>query len=122
MKTVKTPSGVKRIEDSDATLSLFKLREILTDERKLIISRLESNLSSYLDFRFHTKPTGKQLEGIKNLLASLKASSLDLEKYNLIVQNFLSQESTHVNAAQFYQEIDICIEDELNSSQLRLVD
>jgi hypothetical protein len=121
MKTIKTPSGVKRIEDSDATLSLFKLREILTEDRKLIIGRLESNLASYLDFRFHTKPTNKQLESIKNLLASLKASNLDLEKYNLTVQNFLSQENTYVNAAQFYQEIDVCIEDELNSSQLRLV-
>ncbi|RAV98510.1 hypothetical protein [Pseudochryseolinea flava] len=121
MKTIKTPSGVKRIEDSDATLSLFKLREILTDERKLIINRLESNLTSYLDFRFHTKPNSKQIDGIKNQLASLKASNLDLEKYNAVVQCFLSNENTHVNAAQFYQEIDVCIEDELNSAQLRLV-
>jgi hypothetical protein len=120
MKTIKTPSGVKRIEDSDATLSLFKLREILAEERKLIIARLESNLPTYLDFRFHVKPTSRQLDNIRNLLAALKASSLDLDKYNFIVQNFLAQENTYVNATQFYQEIDVCLEDELNSSQLRI--
>jgi hypothetical protein len=121
MKTIKMPAGIRRIEDSDANVTLFKLRDILHDQRNTFINRMTGDLTTYIDYRFQARPTSRQLEVIKDRLQSLKNSALDLERYDFIIQHFLSNPVTYVSAAPFYHEIDSYIREELNDAQLRLV-
>ena len=106
MKTIKTPLFTRRIEDSNPDVVLFQLREVLTDYRKSLISRLILDLPTYLDYRFKIKADKKQLDDIREKLYEIKNGSADLSKYDLIVQQVLANESTYVSTRLFYQEID----------------
>ena len=106
MKTVKTPLFTRKIEDSNPDVVLFQLREILTDYRKSLVSRLILDLPTYLDYRFKIKAGKKQLEDIREKLYEIKNGSADLSKYDVIVQQVLANDSTYVSTSLFYQEID----------------
>ena len=121
MKTIKTPLFTRKIEDSNTDVILFQLREILTDYRKSLISRLILDLPTYLDYRFKIKADKKQLEDIREKLYEIKNGSADLSKYELIVQQVLSNESTYVSTRLFYQEIDRIISSYLSEVPLTLM-
>ena len=121
MKTVKTPLFTRKIEDSNPDVILFQLREILTDYRKSLISRLILDLPTYLDYRFKIKADKKQLEDIREKLYEIKNGSADLSKYDLIVQQVLANESTYVSTRLFYQEIDRIISSYLSEVPLTLM-
>lgn len=121
IRTIKTSTGVKRIEDQNRSAALLKLREILTEERKVLINRLESDLNAYVQYRFSRKANASQLEKIKNKLNSLKSSNVDLENYVVIVNDFFRQENTHISSGSFYKDIDECFSDELRPMQLKFV-
>ena len=119
IRTVKISTGVRRIEDQNQNAALIKLREILSEERKILINRMETDLNSYIQYRFSKKANANQLEKIKAKLQSLKNSNVDLDQYNSLVQDFFQQEKTYVSSEPFYKEIDQCISDELMPTQLR---
>ena len=119
IRTIKISKGVRRIDDQNQNAALLKLREILNEERKILINRMESDLNSYIQYRFSKKANTTQLEKIKAKLLSLKNSNVDLDNYNSIVRDFFQQENTFVRSEPFYKEIDQCLSDELIQSQLR---
>jgi len=121
MKTVRTVLGTKKIEDVDHHLVLLQLRDILDAHRGTLISRLISDLPTYIDYKFHIKVNSKELETIKEKLSFLKNSSVDMDKYGFILESVMSRESTYVAAGPFYKEIDDNISWYLNESQLKLV-
>jgi hypothetical protein len=106
MKTIKTPLFTRKIEDSSPDVILFQLREILTDYRKSLISRLILDLPTYLDYRFKIKADKKQLDDIREKLYEIKNGNADLSKYDVIVQQVLANESVYISTRLFYQEID----------------
>jgi hypothetical protein len=121
MKILRTLNGIKRIEDSDPNILLLKVRQILDEQRNGLITRLISDLGSYIDYKFCVRPDAKQLESIKEKLYSLKNSGLDLEKYDALLQHVISHDTTYINAEPFYKEIDENISWHLNAAQLKLV-
>ncbi len=121
MKTIKTPLFTRKIEDSNPDVILFQLREILTDYRKSLISRLILDLPTYLDYRFKIKADKKQLEDIREKLYEIKNGSADLSKYDVIVQQVLANESTYISTRLFYQEIDRNISSYLSEAPLTLM-
>ena len=121
MKTIKTPLFTRKIEDSNPDVVLFQLREILTDYRKSLISRLILDLPTYLDYRFKIKADKKQLEDIREKLYEIKNGSADLAKYDVIVQQVLANESTYISTRLFYQEIDRNISSYLSEVPLTLM-
>jgi hypothetical protein len=121
MKTVRTVLGTKRIEDVDHHVVLLQLRDILDAHRGTLISRLISDLPTYIDYKFHIKVNSKELETIKEKLSFLKNSSVDMDKYGFILESVMSRELTYVAAGPFYKEIDDNISWYLNESQLKLV-
>ena len=121
MKTVKTPLFTRKIEDSNQDIVLFQLREILTDYRKSLISRLILDLPTYLDYRFKIKADKKQLDDIREKLYEIKNGSADLSKYEVIVQQVLANDSTYISTRLFYQEIDRNISSYLNEVPLTLL-
>ncbi len=121
MKILRTLNGVRRIEDSDPNIMLLKVRQILDEQRNGLITRLISDLGSYIDYKFQVKPDARQLESIRDKLYTLKNSGLDLDKYDALLQHVLQNELTYINAEPFYKEIDESISWHLNASQLKLV-
>lgn len=52
----------------------------------VLLTRLLSELSTYLDYKFHCKPNRDTLDNIKGRLVSLKDSYVDLSSYNRTCQ------------------------------------
>jgi uncharacterized membrane-anchored protein len=121
MKILRTLNGVRRIEDSDPNIMLLKVKQILDEQRNGLITRLITDLGTYIDYKFQVKPDARQLEMIKEKLYSLKSSGLDLDKYDALLQHVLDHDATYVNAEPFYKEIDENISWHLNAAQLKLV-
>ncbi len=121
MKTIRTVLGNKKIEDSDYPAAVVQLREILDAHRSKLINRLLADLPTYIDYKFNTKVNSKQIEDIKDKLSFLRNSSVDMDKYDFILQNVMSQETTYVTTEPFYEEIDDNISWYLNESQQQLV-
>ena len=121
MRTVRTVLGIKKIEEKDYQVAVLQLREILDAHRGTLITRLISDLPTYIDYKFNRKVDSKQLEAIKDKLSFLKNSSVDMDKYGFILQNVMDHETTYVATEPFYKEIDDNISWYLNESQLKLV-
>lgn len=121
MKTVKIALGVKRIEDRDKHLALLQLRDLLDAHRNALINRLMADLPTYLDYRFGTRISEKQLGVLKDKLSFMKNASVDMDKYDFIYQHMLAHQATHVPSEPFYREIDENIGTYLNDDQLKLV-
>ena len=119
IRTIKISAGIRKIDDQNQNAALLKLREILNEERKLLIIRMESDLNSYIQYRFSKKANANQLERIKTKLQSLKTTNIDLDYYNSIVQDVFKQENTYVSSESFYREIDQYLAEELEPTQLR---
>ena len=121
MKRIRIASGIKRFEDSDMSAALFRLRDILNEHRNVLITRLISDLGTYIDYKFKMKATVRQLDSVRESLQALKNSVLDLQRYNEIVDHCLHNELTHVGTEPFMNEIDETISNVLNIPQLKLV-
>lgn len=121
MKRVKIANGIRRIEDADPNATLFRLRDVLSEHRSVLITRIVSDLASYIDYKFQTKASAKQQEAIREQLHSIRHSVLDLDRYNDIIDHFFAHEMTHVRTEPFLKEVDECIDSVLNVSQLKLV-
>ena len=118
MKTLKTPFISRKIEDSDKDVILFQIKEVLTDYRKALITRLILSLGTYIDYRFKIKPTRKQSEEITERLFDIKNSSVDLANYDSIVREVMSKENTFITTELIYKEIDECISWYLRETQM----
>jgi hypothetical protein len=122
MKKIKIANGIKRIEDADVNAMLFRLRDILSEHRNILITRLTSDLATYIDYKFSIKATTRQLEVARESLSAMKNSVLDLDRYNDIIERCLNHDMTYIGTEPFMQEIDEIISAALNLPQLKLVD
>ena len=121
MKRVRTVSGFKRIDDNDRNVTALQLRDILNEQRKVLINRLLSDIQVYIDYRFNVKADTKQLDFIKEKLDSLKNHSVDMNRYGNLLERVLANENAYIGTAPFYQEIDESIITYLKDIPLKLV-
>ena len=121
MKKVKIANGIRRIEDADAGTILFRLRDVLSEHRSVLVTRIISDLAAYIDYKFQTRPSSKELESIKETLYSLKNSAVELDRYRDIIEHFLENDMTYIRSEPFLKEIDDTIGWGLSQSQLKLV-
>src|SRR5579859_6346379 len=107
MKTVKSALlGSKQLIDTDADVLLIQLKEIIKEHRALVITRLISDLPTYLDYKFELRASKELLMKIKDELLAMKNGSVDLKAYNNIVQQLLNRAVIHLTNEAFYKEID----------------
>ena len=71
-----------------------------------LITRLISDLDTYLFYKFEFKPTKDQAMRIKEKLYSLKNAGVELEHFQNIVQQLLNRAQVHLTNEPFYTEID----------------
>lgn len=121
MKTVKTASGIKKIDTSTESLALLKIREILMDHRSVLISRLIGDLTTYVEYKFKTKINNEQAQSISDKLTTIKHSLIDLDRYQSIIETIMQSEKSYVNSEPFYKEIDEVISWYVRPSQMVLM-
>ena len=120
MKTIRTAGGIRRIEDSGDHITIFKIREILSEHRKTLISRITADPNAYLEYKFQKRLSGKGLAALLDSLVQLANSPVDLDRYDSILNDFHHQQHLVLSNSLFYQEIDEHIYEAMNPSQLRL--
>jgi hypothetical protein len=118
MKSVRIANSVKYIEQADINVTLFRIQEILSEHRSTLIMRVLSDLPTYLQFKFYAK-VDKGVHGIlRDKLSELANTKVNLDRYDDIVQDIKRSSSYRVPSHQFFDEIDILLEGEVNPSQL----
>lgn len=120
MKTVKTSTGIKKIEDWDANLVPLQLREILQEQRKALIDRLlkDNGLPVYVSHKLGLKMNSRQYSKVRDGLGRLMNAGIDIDNYQPILTMVLKKEKTVLDTAIFYKEIDNCIQVSMQDSQL----
>jgi hypothetical protein len=110
MKTVKSALlGNRQLIDTNADVLMIQLKDIIKEHRSLIVTRLITDLSNYLHYKFEVKADKELLMKIKEELLSLKDGSVDLRVYDNIVQQLLNRAIVHLTNEPFYKEIDGCL-------------
>lgn len=122
MKRVRIVTGIRKIEDLDVNSALFKLRDVLMEHRSVLISRVISDLNTYVDYKFGTRISGRQQETIREHLISLRNATVDVDCYSDIIDHFYNNELTHIGSEPFLKEIDEVINAIINAPQLKLVE
>jgi len=121
IRSIRTATGLKRLELASTSLAPLQIQDVLKQHREELINRLLLDLKTYLEYKFSAHVSKDQLERIKDKLAELRISSVDLSRYASVIDEVMTKELTHLNSELFYQEINIAIGDVLNPSQLKLV-
>ena len=120
MKTIKSALlGTKQLIDTNPDVLLIQLREILKEHRELIITRMISDLPTYIIYKFNVKPNRKMVETVKDQLLDLKKGNVDLDKYSNVVQMVLNRAVTHLTNEPFYVEIDEYLEPSIQVSEVK---
>lgn len=120
-RNIRIATGIKRIELGNENFAMLQIGDILKQHREVLINSLVSDLRTYIGYMFGTPATKEQLDRIKDKLSDLKNSTISVSAYGEIMHEVLTNESTYVKAEPFYHEINTVIADELNPSQLLLV-
>jgi hypothetical protein len=121
IKSIRTVTGTKKIEVADENFTLIQIREVLKEHRETLISRLISDLATYVGYTFNTFVSKDQLEIIKLRLQELKLTNVSVSKYKSLIQEIQEKDHVHIKSTIFYSEINETIQTELQSSQLPLV-
>lgn len=121
MKSVRIASSIKYIEEADQNVTLFRIQEILSEHRTMLITGILTDLPTYLQFKFYAK-VDKQMQGIlRAKLLDLSNSKVNLDRYDAIVQEIKKNSNYRVPSAEFFHEIDGLLDSVLNPTQLTLV-
>lgn len=121
MKSVRIASTVKHIEEADHNITLFRIQEILSEHRTMLITGILTDLPTYLQFKFYTK-VDKETQGIlRDKLFELSNSKVNLDRYAAIVQEIKTNSNYRVPSQEFFREIDSVLDGALNPSQLTLM-
>jgi hypothetical protein len=121
MKSVRIASTVKHIEEGDERVTLFRIQEILSEHRTMLITGILTDLPTYLQFKFYTK-VDKEMQGLlRDKLFDLSNSKVNLDRYLDIVHEIEKNSNYRVPSQEFFKEIDTLLDSMLNPTQLKLV-
>jgi hypothetical protein len=121
MKSVRIASTVKHIEEGNERVTLFRIQEILSEHRSMLIMGILSDLPTYLQFKFYTKVDKEMQEILRDKLFELSNSKVSLDRYLDIVDEIEKNSNFRVPSQEFFREIDGLLDTVLNPSQLMLV-
>jgi hypothetical protein len=120
MKTVKSALlGNKQLIDTNGDVLMVQLKEIIKEHRALVITRLMSDLPTYLHYKFDVKATKEVLIKIKEVLLLLKDGSIDLKAYDSVVQQLLTRAVVYLTNEPFYKEIDECLSEYVAAREIK---
>lgn len=122
MKTIQSSLiGKKNIVATDPNVQLFQVREVLNQHRDMLINRLLVDVPTYLDYKFHARPSSHELMDITDKLINLKKTNVDLDRFQPMVKKIMRRATTKLTNELFFSEIDSLIRGNMHSAQLSLL-
>ena len=120
IKSIRIATGIKRLELSNESMAMLQISDILKQHRDCLITRMLSDLTTYVQYKFSTPPTREQINIISGKLMHLKNAAISMARYSAVIAEVLANEYTYIRSEAFYQEINEVITEELNPTQLVL--
>ena len=120
IKNIRITTGIKRIELGNESMAMLQISDVLKQHRDCLVTRLLSDLTTYILYKFSTPPSKEQVDTITGKLVQLRNAGISLARYSAIITDVLANETTYIKSEPFYQEINEVIIDELNPTQLIL--
>ena len=121
MKTVRITNAARYIDDGDDRVTLFRIQEILSEHRSVLIFGILTDLTSYLQFKFNKRADSDLHTALRNKLIEVANTPVNLDRYLSIVHEIEKSNNYRVPSLPFFKEIDAAIESLFNPTQLELV-
>ena len=121
MESVRIASSTKHIEEADQNVILFRIQEILSEHRTMLITGILTDLPTYLQFKFYTKVDKEMQAVLREKLLDLSNSKVNLDLYDEIVQEIKKNNNYRVPSTDFFKEINTLLNFVLNPAQLTLM-
>ncbi|HYI77993.1 MAG TPA: hypothetical protein VEW65_10275 [Chryseolinea sp.] len=121
MKSIRTASATKYIDEADQNVTLFMIQEILSEHRAALIMRILNDLPTYLQFKFYARVDNGVQSVLREKLLALSESKVNFDRYDAIVKEINRNTNYRVPPQEFFNEIDALLEAELNPKQLTLI-
>lgn len=120
MKVIKSGLiGARVVKAKEPNIQLFQIRVVLNQHRDALVNRILSDLSTYIDFKFHLQPARNELIALAEKIAGLKSRDVDLEYYQPMLKELKRKDEIKIKNDYFFLEIDDTIRLNL-SSQLNV--
>jgi hypothetical protein len=115
MKIIKSGLiGARIVKAKEANIQLFQIRAIFNQHRDALVNRILSDLSTYIDFRFHLQPARPELVSLAEKIAGLKNRDVDLDYYAPLLKELKRKDEIKIKNDYFFLEIDENIRMNLN--------
>jgi hypothetical protein len=115
MKIIKSGLiGARVVKAKEPSIQLFQIRAVLNQHRDALVNRILSDLSTYIDFKFHLHLARTELIGLAEKIASLKNRDVDLEYYQPMLKELRRKDEIKIKNDYFFLEIDENIRENLN--------
>ena len=115
MKIIKSGLiGARVVKAKEANIQLFQIRTIFNQHRDALVNRILSDLSTYIDFRFHLQPARPELVSLAEKIARLKNRDVDLDYYAPLLKELKRKDEIKIKNDYFFLEIDENIRMNLN--------
>src|SRR5690606_8681030 len=105
MKSVRIASTVKHIEEGAERVTLFRIQEILSEHRSILVTGILGDLPTYLQFKFYTKVDKDMQAILRDKLFELSNSKVNLDRYLDIVREIEENSNFRVPSQEFFKEI-----------------
>jgi hypothetical protein len=107
MKIIKSSLlGSCCIRAQEPNIQLFQLRNVLNQHRDALVERVLTDLPTYIDFKFHQKPSRAELSAIWEQIAGLTNKDVDLEFYQPLLKQLSRKDEIKLANDYFFLEID----------------
>jgi hypothetical protein len=115
MKIIKSGLiGARVVKAKEPNIQLFQIRSVLNQHRDALVNRILSDLSTYIDYKFHLQPARTELIALAQKIDSLKSRDVDLEYYQPMLKELKRKDEIKIKNDYFFLEIDDNIRENLN--------
>jgi hypothetical protein len=115
MKIIKSGLiGARVVKAQEPNVQLFQIRVVFNQHRDALVNRILSDLSTYLDFKFHLQPARIELIALAEKIAGLKNRDVDLDYYKPMLKELKRKDEIKIKNDYFFLEIDENIRMSLN--------
>lgn len=119
MKTIKTGTGLKRIEDQDPDFISLQLRVLLQEHRSNLIDALiGSGLDRYIDYKFNKQVNIPLLQQLKARLVTIKNGGINMFHYKPLLDSVMKYDFVQLSNTLFFEEIDQKLKEQMAQTEL----
>jgi hypothetical protein len=98
--------GARVVKAQEPNVQLFQIRVVFNQHRDALVNRILSDLSTYLDFKFHLQPARMELIALAEKIAGLKNRDVDLDYYKPMLKELKRKDEIKIKNDYFFLEID----------------